>query len=186
MDDKHKDPGEERLDEMKQRIARLKRELKDKQRKVAENTTISEKKVQICQKSSLEKERENYFKNRKIIVGKRKLDESEQRKTVQVLENFKKKLGVVDNSEKNSVPNSKKEHDFICTLHSIKGCKSCRDTFGTQKDEGTEEGWKHHMLVFENEREKDLGNDPNELVVIDPRERMNSMNPVKTKHSNKT
>lgn len=182
MNNNHKDSSEERLNKMKQRIAQLKKELKDKQRKAAESTMINEKKVQVYQKSFLEKERDDCFKNRKIIVGKRKLDESEQIKTVQVLENFKKKLGVVDNIEKNSTLNSKKEHDFVCTLHFIKGCKSCRDTFETQKDEGTEEGWKHHMLIFENEREKDVRNDPNELIVIDPRERMNSMNLLKTKH----
>ncbi|KAJ3295683.1 Peptidyl-prolyl isomerase cwc27 [Borealophlyctis nickersoniae] len=62
------------------------------------------------------------------------------------------------------------DEDWECDLHFVKGCKSCRDTFG-QEEEGDDVGWMAAKLVFA----KDVGANVYEpkvedYTVIDPRE----------------
>lgn len=68
-----------------------------------------------------------------------------------------------------------KEKGEPCILHSVPNCLSCRDTFGQQEKEDTDEGWLAHRLVFEKDyKGKDLmqrKDDPDDYLVIDPLER---------------
>jgi hypothetical protein len=73
----------------------------------------------------------------------------------------------------------KNEEKYRCKLHSVLHCESCKDTFTlneTEESQELEEGWLSHQLTFQKTgAERDSRVDPNSLVVIDPRERMSTV-----------
>ena len=89
---------------------------------------------------------------------------------------FKKKMNRADRLSQYAEEESKDEaKETGCSLHGVPGCKSCRDTFG-QSEETSDKGWMAHRLKFEKTPGvKDARNDPNELVVIDPRKKMEEL-----------
>ena len=69
-----------------------------------------------------------------------------------------------------------------CALHSIIGCKSCiAASLNTEEitQAEAESGWKSHHLFFEKEAgERQLKADAENLLVIDPRERMADLHSI--------
>jgi peptidyl-prolyl cis-trans isomerase SDCCAG10 len=139
---------------VKEEIEKLKRDIKRIDKRSDETKIVEKKKV-----SSIDQEKEEFMKGKRVLVGKRKV--GKETDVLAMLNIFKKKLvkaPVLDESE---------EKGPVCKLHSVADCKSCKDTFG-ENEEASEEGWLSHKLKFEVESgiKRD---DPNELMVIDPR-----------------
>ncbi|KAM0684613.1 Peptidyl-prolyl isomerase cwc27 [Mitosporidium daphniae] len=69
-----------------------------------------------------------------------------------------------------------------CALHFVSGCKSCAAASPTTENvtqAEAEHGWQSHLLFFEKEAgERQLKTDAENLLVIDPRERMATLQPV--------
>lgn len=98
--------------------------------------------------SALESIKESYLKAGKAVKTLQKVKDSAD--LVKEMNKFSKALKDARKNSQNSnqvagLPASqndtvKQDEEFECDLHFIKGCASCRDTFGQQEDEG-DEGW---------------------------------------------
>lgn len=129
--------------------------------------------------SLLEEQRAAYKSKPHAIIGKRKKDQVDDVNTLLTLNAFKEKLQSIDESGRMDptrlatadAPELAKVLD-ICRLHGLVNCLSCRDTFGRQEEAGGDEGWLMHRLVFDKEHGyRELREDLDSLVVIDPREK---------------
>lgn len=122
--------------------------------------------------SILQEQRAAYKSRRKIVIGKRRA--GDEMDTLLALNNFREKLKQVPGRDVTQLaevaPAAKLD---ICKLHGLVGCESCRDTFGGPKEEGNEEGWLMHRLVFDKDAGyREIRADLDQLQVIDPRDRI--------------
>lgn len=145
--------------------------------------------------SALEQERQKYFTTKKndLIFGKKK--PANQAATLEALEKFKSILNTYEDA--NVIPLKQKSllkpsefpqrpsHDTVtdgtvpCALHNIVGCGSCKDMFtiytGLDDEPKDDSAWLSHRLAFVKQPgQRDVRQDLDELVVIDPRARMES------------
>lgn len=125
--------------------------------------------------SVLEEQRAAYKERRKVIMGKRGRSAADEMDTLLALNMFRSKLKSADPqaTDPARLPAVEPERQLdICKLHGLVNCQSCRDTFGGAKEDGTEEGWLMHRLVFDKDAGyRELRADLDQLQVIDPRAR---------------
>jgi peptidyl-prolyl cis-trans isomerase SDCCAG10 len=180
----------EGVKEIQSKIAQVQQDLKSmhhhvpKQTELPASATRSDSLAQLLgvrkQPSStvLEEQRAAYKSRKRVIMGKRRA--GDEMDTLLALNTFRSKLSAHptqnthNNRDVTTLPEVAPAATLeICKLHGLVGCESCRDTFGGRTEEGTEEGWLMHRLVFDKEAGyRQIRGDLDQLSVIDPRDRV--------------
>lgn len=125
-------------------------------------------KVQKRKISQIEELRQTYLKSGKALQSTHKQRDST--KLLKEIDSFSKTL---KHARKNDAPKAVRvEHqeDWECDLHFIRGCASCRNTFGDDDGDAGDEGWMLNSLKFS----KQVGANVympkvDDYTVIDPR-----------------
>lgn len=156
--------GPTKAESMQEQIKRLQSEIKQ----IGAPKKEAEKKVKK-EKSSVAKMREEFLASGKAVPTYRKDTKGDVETR---LRGFRKTL---KESAKTSKPVAKKskitaDEDWECSLHYIKNCSSCRDTFGESISDD-DDGWMNATLNFE----KQIGANVYEpkiddYTVVDPRQ----------------
>ena len=157
-------PSQERLLDIHDQVKNLKNELKQ----LSKSQDSSKKEKQTSKsKSFIEEMQEDYLSKGKVTKGK-----THKYKDSDILTKLKSFSTVIkqNNSQKSLKRSFQEEFEQQeCELHFVKGCKSCKDTFG-QEIEDDESDWMNTELKFQ----KDVGANVYEpkvddYTVIDPR-----------------
>lgn len=130
--------------------------------------------------SALEKYKLKFSESKK---RKPFIDSNDEMDALLFLDSFRKKIqntGVMP-TKPEDVREPLKIHINICKLHGLLNCLSCKNNFNvnlnTETLEFNEKDWLIHKLVFDRrELEGQVREDLKELVVIDPRERVEKSN----------
>ena len=164
LDDSLKALQSSRVNALQEQVAKLKGELKAMDRpKTATEPKKSKKKM-----SALELMRESYLNSGKAIPTLRKQKDSDV--VMDKLKSFSKTLKSAQTKPLMKQEPSQVNDDWECDLHFIKGCGSCRDSFGTQADDD-DEGWMNVELKFAKEVGANVFQPKvDDYTVVDPRQ----------------
>lgn len=124
--------------------------------------------------SFVEQMRQSYVSTGKVVQGKggKRASQGKDTEVLAQLQSFTKLVQTASVKAKHSGPDKALDQieEAECDLHFVKGCKSCKDTFGKEDEDSGDEGWMNAELRFA----KDVGANVYEAKVddysvVDPR-----------------
>ena len=173
-------PTNSKLSEMQQEAKRLQSQIKSIGSDTRLNRNTSDDDDKKGSGDAIKQLRDAYLKTGKAVSGrdkhkKRKTD-AKNDPTVAKLNEFQsllKQASQTANVRKNGngTAGEAKDDEWECDLHFVKGCESCRDTFG-QDDDLDDDGWMNATLHFRKVVSANVYEPKvDDYEVVDPRER---------------